>query len=60
MVSKFYSTHPKLTKILNPSKSDREKLAKELNAELPNDCEIFSTPTLIEEQFSYAKFIELY
>lgn len=59
IVNKFYPNYPRLNSIINPTEVDRVKLAKELEVKLPNNCEIFSAPELIQEEFNVSKFIQI-
>tara|TARA_R110002126_G_scaffold112047_1_gene250055 strand:+ start:53 stop:613 length:561 start_codon:yes stop_codon:yes gene_type:complete len=59
IVKKHYPSSSRLKSIINPTDEDRAKLAKELESELKGNCEIFSPPYYLEEEFSYAKFLEL-
>lgn len=60
ILKKIYS-NDKVNSILNPSFEDREKLAAKLSvANLPENCEIFDSPYIEEDEiFTLANFIEV-
>jgi len=59
IVKRHYPTSARVNSILDPTDTDRDKLAKDLNTELRGKCEIFSSPDNIQEIFSHAKFLEI-
>jgi hypothetical protein len=59
LLKSLYPTIKKMKSIVSPTRLDRMLLTKDLNSTLPEECEIYSVPELIEETFSLSQFLEI-